>query len=276
MTLPGQRIEANGLTHHVVIAGEPDGEPVVLLHGFPDTSYLWRNQIPVLADAGYRVIAPDLRGMGDSDKPDGVKSYSMSNHIGDLRGILAHLGVDGPVRLVGHDWGAGVGWAIATFVPEIVDRYVAVSVGRWGTHERTLRQLHRSWYMFAFLHDEAEDFLSRNDFAAFRTWSGVYPDADHAIGHLSEPGALTAAIGIYRANMPASFMLGEPLDLPKVRAPVMGVWSERDFALTEEQMTQSADDCEAGFRYERVDGVGHWIPIEAPDRLNELLLDFLK
>ena len=273
MTLPGTRIEANGIAHHVVVEGK--GPAVVLLHGFPDSSYLWRNQIPALAAAGFRVIAPDLRGFGDSDKPEGVKLYSLSHHINDLQAILHELGVDERFHLVGHDWGAGLGWAIATFVPERVNRFVAMSVGRWGTHARTLEQLGRSWYMFAFLHEQAEAFLMRDDWAGLRAWASMYPDAEHAIGHLSEPGALTAALGIYRANLGAAFLLGEPVDLPKVQAPTMGIWSERDFALSEKQMTDSADDVSGGFRYERIEGAGHWLQLEAPDRINELLFDFL-
>jgi len=193
------------------------GRPVVLLHGFPDTGRLWRHQAPVLADAGFQVIVPDLRGYGRSDKPEAVAAYSMRILAGDVMAIFAALGV-GKAHVVGHDWGAAL--------------------------------------------------------ANFRNWSG-HPDADQVIAELEANGSLTPALNYYRANIPPERWVAPPLQLPPVQAPTMGVWSTGDIALTEAQMTASAGHVAGPWRYERLDGPGHWMQLEAPDRVSELMLDFL-
>src|SRR5205085_5701228 len=115
-SLPGTRLEANGLSFHVVDEGPRDGDPVVLLHGFPDSSWMWRNQIPALAAAGYRVIAPDLRGYGQSDKPEGTDAYRMPVVVADVDAIMRAVGVE-RADLVGHDWGAALAWSVAASLP---------------------------------------------------------------------------------------------------------------------------------------------------------------
>jgi len=120
------RIETDGIGLDVTVAGE--GPAVILLHGWPDSHEVWRHQIPALADAGYRVIAPDLRGFGASDKPEGVEAYNILSLIGDVQGVLDHLGVD-RAHVVGHDFGAAAAWAMAAFLPDRVDHLVALSVG---------------------------------------------------------------------------------------------------------------------------------------------------
>src|SRR5262245_37631285 len=118
--MPSTRIAGhrriNGVDLYVVDEGPLDGEPVLLLHGFPDSSRLWRHQTPALTAAGYRVLAPDLRGFGQSDRPAGVEPYLLPALLGDVVGLLDQAGV-GPVRVVGHDWGAFLAWALASFVP---------------------------------------------------------------------------------------------------------------------------------------------------------------
>ncbi len=272
MSLPGTRIQANGLSFHV--ADEGEGTPVILLHGFPDSSSLWRHQFPALAAAGFRVIAPDTRGRGRSDRPEMVEDYLITTLAADVTGIMDALGIE-RAHLVGHDWGAATAWFVATLAPERVDHLVALSLGRPGTYRRTIRDLRRGWYMFMFLLEEAEDFLTRNDWENFRTWAATAPDIDRFIEMLSEPGALRAGLNYYRANVSPAVLLGEPFELPKITSPTLGAWSTLDFALTEEQMTAAEADVAAEWRYERLEDVGHWIPTEAPDRLTELLLDFL-
>src|SRR3954471_6191509 len=120
------RVDANGTGIEVEVTGE--GRPVVLLHGFPDSGRLWRNQVPALADAGFQVIVPDLRGYGKSDKPDDVESYAIPFLAGDVLAVLDHLGVD-KAHVVGHDWGAALAWAIGSLAPDRVDHLVALSVG---------------------------------------------------------------------------------------------------------------------------------------------------
>ena len=182
MTPTGDHYAVNGIEMHVVIAGS--GPDVLLLHGFPDSHKLWRYQIPALVEAGFRVIVPDLRGFGLTDIPKGgVRAYRMDQLVADVVSLLDALGV-AKARLVGHDWGAAIGWHAAIAHPDRIDRYVAISVGhptsfRKGGFEQKLR----SWYMLMFqLRGFAEWLMSVNNFALF--------------GRLAATGAGTmAAIG---------------------------------------------------------------------------------
>src|SRR5512142_786423 len=175
------RITANGISLNVVESGS--GPAVLLLHGFPDSSALWRHQIPELVDAGYRVIAPDLRGFGESDRPDGIEHYTMPTLVGDVLGILDSLGVS-RAAVVGHDWGAALGWALAALAAERVDRLAALSVGHpSGYLTDSIRQRELSWYMLFFQFvGVAEEALARDDWALLRaccahrtTWSTTSP-----------------------------------------------------------------------------------------------------
>jgi pimeloyl-ACP methyl ester carboxylesterase len=138
----------------------------------------------------------------------------------------------------------------------------------------SMAQREKSWYMLLFQFPEAEEWLTANDNANFRAFA-PHPDFDATVAEYVGKGSLTPGLNYYRANVPPSALVGPPLELPAVQAPTMGVWSSEDFALLEPQMTGSAKFCANGFRYERIDGVNHWLQLEVPDRLNALLLDFL-
>jgi pimeloyl-ACP methyl ester carboxylesterase len=276
-------LRANGLSFNVAEAG--DGPPVLLLHGFPDSWRLWRHQLAALAKAGHRVIAPDLRGFGKTDRPAGVEEYKLRTLIADVVALLDVLHVD-RAAVVGHDWGAALAWAMTRFVPDRVTRLVVVSVGHpLAGAAAGLAQRQRSWYMLWFqFPGVAERVLPENDWAFFRQWAwkdarpGEDPDADRQVADLSRPGALTAGLNWYRANIdPATFVVSDPtrISVPPVACPTMGVWSSGDFALTETQMTGSQRFVTGPWRYERLDGIDHWVPVHAPERLNELLVDFL-
>ncbi|MBW0101394.1 alpha/beta fold hydrolase [Pseudonocardia sp. KRD-291] len=263
------------------VLDEGSGPAVLLLHGWPDRALMWEHQIRALAAAGYRVIAPDLRGFGDSDRPEGVEQYTLRRTAGDVLALADALGVE-EFALAGHDWGASLGWAVATF-SERVSRYAAFSVGHPGAFRSAgLEQKSLSWYMLWFqFPGVAESVLPADDWALLRSWAhpGAAPDdpaAARQVADLSRPGALTASLNWYRANIdPATFVGVEPPPLPRISRPVFGVWSSADMALTEEQMTRSAEFVDGPFTYRRVDDVGHWIPVEAPERTAELLTEFL-
>jgi pimeloyl-ACP methyl ester carboxylesterase len=279
-----RRVAANGLTFNLAEAGS--GPPVLLLHGFPDNWRLWRHQLAALAEAGHRVIAPDLRGFGETDKPGEVADYKMRTLVGDAVALLDALGVD-RAAVVGHDWGAGLAWMTATFAPERVSRLVAISVGHPVSFATAgMAQKQRSWYMLWFqFPGVAERVLPAGGWAVFRRWAwdgigaGADPDCDRQVADLSRPGALTAGLNWYRANVnPATFVAGDPTarsSLPPVPCPTMGIWSSDDFALTEPQMTASERFVTGPWRYQRLDGVDHWVPVHAPERLNRLLVEFL-
>ena len=266
------RVDVDGVGIEYEVTGE--GRPVVLLHGFPDSGRLWRHQVPALADAGFRVVVPDLRGYGRSDKPEQVDAYSMMLLAGDVMAMMSDAGVD-RAHVVGHDWGAGLAWAMASLAPGSVDHLVVMSVGNPVTFLRTMEQRQKSWYMLLFQFPGiAERWLTEDNWANFRSWAG-HPDADQVIAELEETGSLTPGLNYYRANVGPESWVGPPLELPPVQAPAMGLWSTGDMALTEMQMTDSADNVAGPWRYERLDGPGHWMQLEAPDQVTALLLDFL-
>jgi pimeloyl-ACP methyl ester carboxylesterase len=251
------------------------GEPVMLVHGWPDAMDLWRHQVPVLLASGYRVITLDLRGFGGSSRPVDLAQYTVPHLVADVLGVLDHLAVE-RVHLVGHDWGAAIAWWTAALAPARVATLTAMSVG----HPASFRgagwaQREKSWYMLLFQFPGiAEQWLSADDFRNFRDWT-AHPDVDAVVARLSDPSALTASLSPYRAILSPESLVAAPLTLPPVPAPAMGVWSDGDRAMTEEQMTGSKAYLTGPWRYERLDGPGHWMMLEAPDLVNALLLDFL-
>ena len=271
---PAVRVETNGISFSVIDAGSGPG--VLLLHGFPDSSYVWRNQISALTDAGFRVVAPDLRGFGESDKPEGVDAYTMGVLLSDVRGILRVLGLP-RVHVVGHDWGAALAWMYAITKPDRVDRLVALSVGHPGNFApRSMRQLQLSWYILLFQFPGlAEALIPRDDWRFLKGWARGTGDLDRYQRDLGRPGALTAALNWYRANDPPMRMLEPTPEFPKIDMPVLGVWGAKDAALTEESMVDSEKFVGGPWRYERFDDAGHWLQLERPERLNGLLLEFL-
>jgi pimeloyl-ACP methyl ester carboxylesterase len=267
------RAEVGGVGTEFDVSGE--GRPVLLLHGFPDTGRLWRHQVDALVAAGYRTIVPDLRGYGRSDRPEAVDAYGLATIATDAVAVLDAAGVE-RAHVVGHDWGAGVAWILATLFPDRVDHLAVLAVG----HPRAFadagfEQREKAWYMLLFqFAGIAETWLSADDWANLRTWAG-HPDTDAVIADLEASGSLTPALNYYRANVHPSSLIEPPLDLPPVTAPTMGVWSSGDMALTERQMTDSGRHVTGPWRYERLDGPGHWMQLEQPDAINRLLLDFL-
>ena len=266
------RIDADGVGIEYEVTGE--GRPVVLLHGFPDSGRLWRHQVPALAAAGFQVIVPDLRGCGRSGKPEVVEAYSLPLLAGDVLAILAAQQIE-RAHLVGHDWGAALAWVLAALAPDQVDHLVAMAVGHPSTFLRTLEQRQLSWYMLLFQFPGiGERWLSEDDWAGFRGWAR-HPDADRVIDELEASSSLTPGLNWYRANIPAQSWAGPPPQLPPIQARVMGIWSTADMALCETQMTDSAMNIAGTWRYERLEGPGHWMQLEAREQINSLLSDFL-
>jgi pimeloyl-ACP methyl ester carboxylesterase len=260
------RINADGV--ELAVLDEGEGEAVLLLHGFPDSARLWRHQIPALTAAGFRVVAPDLRGFGASEKPTDVSQYRIGRSVADLVAVLDELQLE-KAHVVGHDWGAGVAWAMALMAPQRVDRLVAMSVGHPGV-ERTLAQREKSWYMLLFQFPEAEEILRKDDWALMREWAASHPDLD------LENFDLTAGLNWYRANLHPRRELDPPRKLPPIQADTLGIWSTGDKYLLEHGMTASAAHVEGTWRYERVEDASHWMQLDQPERINALLLDFLK
>jgi len=270
----GSRVRVDGdggVGIEVYVDGPEDGPPVLLMHGWPDTHRLWRHQVKALNDAGFRTIAPDLRGFGASDKPTDVEAYRVQHTVVDMVAVLDALGVD-RTHLIAHDWGAAAAWGIASFLPDRIDKFVTLSVGHPVAFRTAgIEQRMRSWYMLLFQFEGiAEQWLAENPFML----TG-HPDHEDVSKRLAEPGALTASLGWYRANAHPRSLVGDPPRLPPVTRPVLGIWSDGDPALTERQMVTSKDQVEGSWRYEKIEGAGHWMQLDAPDKVNALILDFI-
>ncbi len=274
MSLPGKKIEVNGLNLHVVDEGS--GPAVLLLHGFPDSSSLWRHLIPVLLEEGFRVIAPDMRGFGESDKPEEIEAYQFSELASDMVAVLQTLEI-ARAHVIGHDWGAVLGWVLAASCPGQVERFAALTVGHPNCFfdHQNLEQQRRSWYCHLFnWQGLAEEMLTRDDWSWLRHFTDNHPEFETWRRDLSRPGALTAALSIYRANVsPEQYV--NPQLLPDIQAPTLGIWSDGDAYLTELQMTSSKQHVKGPWRYERFEGASHWFPLDQPERCNQLLLEFL-
>jgi pimeloyl-ACP methyl ester carboxylesterase len=248
----------------------------LLLHGFPDSSHVWRHQVPALVSAGLRVIAPDLRGFGESDRPGAVDDYRLRHIVADVVDLLDGLGIE-KVSVVGHDFGAAVAWIFAATFPTRVERLVVMSVGNPNTHRtRSIAQRQRSWYMLLFqFTGVAEQLIMREDWQLFREFLDGAGDLERYLLDLSRPDALTAGLNWYRANMAPEIELKPPSILPPVMAATLALWSTGDQYLNEDRMLASAENVAGPWRYVRVEGASHWMQLDAPEQINGLLLEFL-
>jgi len=269
---PPRRIRVGDVALNVRVAGE--GEPVLLLHGFPDSSNVWREVTPKLVAAGYRVIAFDQRGFGESDAPAGVGNYRIEAIVADIPRLLAALGIAGPVHVMGHDWGAVIAWCLALAHPGRVRDLVAVSVGHPLAYGRAgfEQKIGKGLYTLGFqLRGLAEAWFLRNQGRGLRRWLAAHhPDPDEVVRDMSRPGRLTAGMNWYRANL-TSILFGT---WPRCRVPALGMWSSGDRYLTEAQMQASGKLVDAAWEYRRIDDCGHWIPLQRPDAVASVALDW--
>ena len=279
---PGD-VQVNGLRLHYVTEGA--GDLVLLLHGFPETHHTWRKQIPALA-ARFRVVAPDLRGYGESDKPPRISDYRVEAVADDIAALIGKLGAE-RAHVVGHDWGGGVAWALAQRSPAVLDKLAVLNCPHpavmWKALRSNWRQVRRSWYILAAQVPWLPERLLLRDGAraiggalrgSART-PDTFTDVDLAEYEraFARPGAATAALNYYRAAF-RSGLRGAPSSRP-IAAPTLLIWGEDDFALGKE-LTYGMEGLFAdGFRIEYVPGASHWVNEERPDLVNRLLLDFL-
>lgn len=265
-------VDVNGESFPIYDHGE--GTPVLLLHGFPDSKYLWRDQIAPLVEAGYRVIVPDLRGFGDAPRPEGVENYALSLVLEDLTGLLDALGI-GRAHVVGHDWGGTVAWVFAGQHPDRCLSVTGMTVGAPGASgRRSIEQLEKFWYVFFFQNEGvAEEWLQRDDWQGLRLWSREAGDFERHKADLARPGALTAALNWYRASFsPAS--LNASSTPPRITVPAMGIAAEDDVFLLEAHTKNSAEMIDSSWEYHLVEDASHWLMRDQPEEVTALLLDF--
>ena len=274
MTHQTQRYRVNGLDMNVLIAGE--GPAVLLVHGFPDTHTVWRKQLAALVAAGYRVIAPDTRGCGETQMSAGVASYRMENLVADLEALLDVLGVR-TVRLVAHDWGAMICWHFVSAHPGRVDRYIALSVGHPRAYASGGFMQTIKGYCIALMQlpGVPEFVLPRCNWWALRLMTAYPQEFSHWRASLSRPGRLTACINYYRANLGLVLGRVQPSPAAPIEVPVFGIWSSGDRFISERQMTGSQHFVAGPWHYRRVEGANHWLQLSAPGAVNSLLLEFL-
>ena len=267
------RVDVGDLTFDVRADGPDDGRPVVLLHGFPETSASWAAVTPRLAEAGLRTYAVDQLGYSPGARPPEPDAYALTNLAQVTADLMTAMEV--PVAdVVGHDWGANVAWALAAWHPDRVRSLTAVSVPHPTAFTAAYRsdpeQKERSAYIRLFWQEgKAEEVLLADDARRLRRMFGdvVDPESvDEYVAVLSAPGALTAALNWYRAMSSAT-----PVD--DVTVPTTYVWSDGDIAIGRIAAEGCAAYVTGDYRFVELPGVSHWIPEEAPDRLAVAILD---
>jgi epoxide hydrolase 4 len=274
---------------HYAECGVGNDDLVILLHGFPECWYSWRHQLPVLGER-YHVVAPDMRGFNLSDKPPRVDDYRIERLVADVVGLIRYFAKE-KAAVVGHDWGAGVAWAVAQRHPEVVSKLAALQVpppAAWRANT-TFRQLRASWYMFFFqLPRLPEAWMRENDFArvermyretSFRPEAFSAEDVRVYKEALRQPGALTGSLNYYRANVFRS-LLRRGVETPsegdgRVRVPTLFIYGEHDFAVLPETVRDLGRFIDAPYREVRIPDSAHWVQNEAVEEVNDALLEFL-
>jgi pimeloyl-ACP methyl ester carboxylesterase len=266
-------IERDGLTFDVVDTGPEDGDPVVLLHGFPERATCWREVAPLLNARGLRTYALDQRGASPGARPQGRRAYAVEEFAADAHALAEAIGR--PVHLVGHDWGSATAWIAAAMRPELFRTLTAVSVPHPFAFTRAMTRSSqglKSWYMLFFnipwlperLAAKPRGFfdrslrgsgMSRDDVARFRT-------------EMVDDGALPGGLGWYRAI----FLSKAPAEHRTVRVPTTMVWSDRDDFIGRRSVELTAECVDAPYELVVLDGVDHWIPTHAPEQLADAIL----
>jgi pimeloyl-ACP methyl ester carboxylesterase len=275
-------IAANGIRLHAMMQGER-GPLVVLLHGFPECWHSWRQYLPFLAGAGYRAVAPDLRGYNLSDKPRGIINYQTPILARDVYELIHALGEERAV-VVGHDWGGAIAWYLAMYYPQAVEKLVVCNLphpAKYAEGMRTLHQLRKSWYVFAFQLPWLPEYLLQRDlygtFERLMRGSAVrkeaFSDDDLRVyaEAMSQPGALTATLNYYRAVL----RWGWHLPVQPVSAPTLLIWGENDIALGKE-LTYGTEQYVPDLRVHYIPNCGHWVQQEALEEVQAVLLEFLE
>jgi pimeloyl-ACP methyl ester carboxylesterase len=273
-------VETNGVKLQVMRAGDANGEPIVLLHGFPEFWYAWHDYIEPLAEAGYRVIIPDLRGYNLSDKPEGVASYAMRELVADVVGLLDAYDYES-VRLVGHDWGGIIAWNVAIFHPERVSQLVIANVPHPLIHRaflrNDLRQQLKGWYVGFFqLPTIPETLLRLNRYGIMSQFMRDIPGMTEREVRLyqqawSQPGALTAMLRYYRAVTRHGLTVNSTDG--RVKPPTLVFWGKRDPALIHDMVPPSLEYCDDAHAVYFEDA-GHFVQHEKSSEMLEYLLAY--
>jgi len=284
MTASQHMVQANGLRFRAMVDGPAHGEMVILLHGFPEGAESWAKQVDALAKAGRLAVAPDLRGYGLSDAPEGVENYAIDHLVEDVALIVKAFGRS-EAHVAGHDWGALVAWFFAGRHPEMTKTLTVLSVAHPAALAEASRvdqdQRDRSRYVALFLEvGKAEHVLAEEDQRRLRAMFALGPNpeavprtiVDHFAHSLSRPGRMTAALNYYRANLGAGGGAWAALTQQlNITSPTTLLWGDEDPALGRRAVEATA--ARVGGPYELVvlEGAGHWLQFERPDEVSGAL-----
>jgi pimeloyl-ACP methyl ester carboxylesterase len=293
-------IETNGIKLHTVLIGS--GSPIILLHGFPDFWYGWRDIMLGLKDE-FRLVVPDLRGYNLSDKPKGIENYTLELLINDIKGISESLKL-GKFYLVGHDWGGPIAWAFAGMFPELLEKLVLIN----GPHPLVIRDLiakdddqrKASSYIFEFLKPDSANKLMDNDFqllkavlnmdfqnlAGLLRGSGIDDiseipkrekslskfDEDKYVEAWSQPGAVNAGLDYYRASVTEQ-LIGNRWN-GEINVPTLVIHGMDDVALTP-KILNGLEDYVKELKIVKVEDASHWVMVDAPDIVNSSIKKFI-
>jgi pimeloyl-ACP methyl ester carboxylesterase len=280
VTIQTRTVEANGLRFRCRVAGER-GEPVMLLHGFPETASMWSELMPLLAQAGYRCIAPDQRGYSPGARPAAVDAYDIASLTQDVAEIAKAVGFE-RFHLIGHDWGSGVGWHCTRNHAAVLASWTAMSVPHLASYGHAYRndpeQKQASEYIeFLLRTGEAETALSLDDFARLRAGSWVQASAAQLSDYLSvfsQPGALTGALNWYRAAFGTAGL--DRLFAPfEVHVPTLTLWGRHDAAVSRSTTSTEQEYMRGPYRFVELDA-GHWLIQERFDECSRAILEHLK
>jgi epoxide hydrolase 4 len=281
-----RNIITNGICMHYVTQGE--GPLVVLLHGFPQFWYCWRHQIGFLAALGYTVVAPDLRGYNDTDKPR--SGYDVPTLLGDIVCLIKGLGQEKAI-IVGHDWGGALAWTFAMRYPHMTQRLIVLNAPHpWALRRelRTLKQLRKSWYVFAFqipwlpeallsYHHAAMIGRSIYNSAVQKSAFPPYVLTQYQVA-MSKPGAMTAGLNYYRATARRGgygYKGTGASSQTTIDTPTLLIWGEQDVAL-DIDLTKDLEQWVHYIEIRRIPDSGHWVQEEKPDAVNALIAQFLQ
>tara|TARA_S200000501_G_C20872274_1_gene764945 strand:+ start:7274 stop:8440 length:1167 start_codon:yes stop_codon:yes gene_type:complete len=269
-----------------LIAGPSSGEPIMLLHGFPNTNYQWREQIVALAEAGFSVIAPNQRGYSSGARPTGIESYTSENLVEDVRQITDALHWES-FHLAGHDWGAFIAWEFAGKYPDRLRTLIPISVPHPEAFAIALAdpngmQAEMSSYVEFFQQAESTSTFLADGASLLKS---IYESAglsteemEPYLQVLGKPEALDAALNWYRANSfspPLDQATKRRSDTPDIETPTMYIWSTEDTALGRQGAELTSSFVSGEYRYEVFEGVNHWITEIAAEQLNTVMLNFL-
>jgi pimeloyl-ACP methyl ester carboxylesterase len=280
-----RQVDANGLTFTVDECGEGDAV-ALFLHGFPESRYSWREQLPLLASKGWRAVAPDLRGYGGTTRPGSKKDYEISHLIADAAALFDALGARKRL-LIAHDWGAIIAWAFANDRARDLEGLVIMNVPHPAVFLDVLshswEQRKKSWYAAFFQLPFLPEMMltAKGAQAIGQAFVGMAVDKsrfpeevlDHYRQNALQPGAMTAMVNYYRANTQTLKAYGAGRAV-KIDVPTLMVWGEEDSALGIE-LTEGYGPYVTDFTLNRLPGVSHWVQQEAPEAVNERLSAWL-